>query len=280
MTKKISKVLSLVLALILSFSVVSIPASAADVAKVKNLKVVETDEDEIEIKWSKVSSASGYQVYLKNGNGSWKRVKTTKSSSYEIEKLKSSETYSIKVRAYKTVNGKKSYGSFSSVVVTSTEPDEVKNLSISKKSNGKATLIWSAVKGAEGYRIYKYNSSSKSWKRIAELSKTSKTVSVSSKGGEKFRVRAFALVNGKYYFGDYSAVAVNGLDVIGYSKAKSIALKDASVKSSAVSEYEAELDKERGIYVYEIDFEAGKYEYEYKINAKTGKIIFKEKERR
>lgn len=280
MKKRLLKMLSLVLAMVMMLSVVSVSASAVSVGKVSKVTIVETDEDEIDLKWSKVKSATGYQVYIKKGNGSWEKVLSTKNTKAEIEKLKSSETYSVKVRAYKSVNGKKYYGSFSPAVVTSTEPDEVRNLSINKKSSSKVTLKWSSVKGAEGYRVYKYDTSKGKWNRIAEVTSTSKTVSVSSKGGEKFRVRAFALVNGKYYFGDYSAVAINGLDVIGYSKAKKIALKDAGVSSDNVREYEAELEKSKGIYVYDIEFEAGKYEYEYKINAESGKIITKEKERR
>ena len=40
----------------------------------------------------------------------------------------------------------------------------------------------------------------------------------------------------------------------------------------------AELDRERGIYVYEVEFRSGRYEYDYTINATTGKVISFDKE--
>lgn len=62
-------------------------------------------------------------------------------------------------------------------------------------------------------------------------------------------------------------------------KAKSIAFKDANVKSSKVYNLTCKREKDDGKMIYDIDFDAGKYEYDYEINAKTGKIIEKSKER-
>lgn len=58
-------------------------------------------------------------------------------------------------------------------------------------------------------------------------------------------------------------------------KAKSIALGDAGVTDV----YGYEIDYDRDDNKYEIEFSAGGYEYEYEINASTGDIIKKEKDR-
>lgn len=58
-------------------------------------------------------------------------------------------------------------------------------------------------------------------------------------------------------------------------KAKSIALGDAGVTDI----YGYEIDYDRDDNKYEIEFSAGGYEYEYEINASTGDIIKKEKDR-
>ena len=58
-------------------------------------------------------------------------------------------------------------------------------------------------------------------------------------------------------------------------KAKSIALGDAGVTD--VYDYEIYYDRDDN--KYEIEFSAGGYEYEYEINASTGDIIKKEKDR-
>lgn len=70
------------------------------------------------VSWKKVSGATAYEVYLKNGSGKYKLVKTiTKGTtvSYTQTRLKKGNTYSFKVRAYVKVGSKKYYGSCSSV---------------------------------------------------------------------------------------------------------------------------------------------------------------------
>ncbi len=67
----------------------------------------------------KVAGASGYEICCSTKkDGNYKKIKTvTKGSTvkYTHRKLKSGRTYYYKVRAYRTVNGKKVYGSYSSV---------------------------------------------------------------------------------------------------------------------------------------------------------------------
>lgn len=65
---------------------------------------------------------------------------------------------------------------------------------------------------------------------------------------------------------------------IGAAKAKNIALNHAKVSAANVRGLKAELDRERGIYVYEVEFRSGRYEYDYTINATTGKVISFDKE--
>ena len=66
----------------------------------------------------KVKNADGYQVYrATKKNGKYKLVKVVKGNkkvSYTNTKLKKNKKYYYKVRAYRTVKGKKVYGAFSS----------------------------------------------------------------------------------------------------------------------------------------------------------------------
>lgn len=66
---------------------------------------------------------------------------------------------------------------------------------------------------------------------------------------------------------------------ISKSKAEDIALKHAGVKKKDVSEFEIDFDNDDGRKVYEIDFKHGGYEYSYEVNAESGKVVLKEKER-
>lgn len=63
---------------------------------------------------------------------------------------------------------------------------------------------------------------------------------------------------------------------IGKAKAKSIAVKDAGFKKSAVIFKKCKLDVDNGIRLYEVEFTKGSKKYEYDINSKSGKIIDKD----
>ena len=83
----------------------------------------------IKVSWKKVSGASGYQV-MTGGNSSMTvddTTYTTTGTSRSISYTRSKSAYKryFKVRAYKTVKGKKVYGSWSAV----------KSVSVAKKKS-------------------------------------------------------------------------------------------------------------------------------------------------
>ena len=86
--------------------------------KVKLLSVVNKKEKKIKATWKRDKTASGYELVYsqKRSFKNAKRVivKSNKTVSTTIKKLKKGKTYYVKVRAYKKVNGKKIYGSYSS----------------------------------------------------------------------------------------------------------------------------------------------------------------------
>lgn len=86
-------------------------------SKVTKLKVKNKKKRKAVITWKKVKNASGYQIYrATKKNGKFKKVKTVKGNGvvkYTNTKLKKNKKYYYKVRAYRTVKGKKVYGAFS-----------------------------------------------------------------------------------------------------------------------------------------------------------------------
>lgn len=76
-------------------------------------------EGKITVKWKKISGVSGYELYrASSAKGKFKqaaRVKKSGTVKYVNEKLGKAKTYYFKVRAYKTVAGKRVYGPFSAV---------------------------------------------------------------------------------------------------------------------------------------------------------------------
>lgn len=77
--------------------------------------------DKATVKWSKVAGASGYEISMATTeDGTYSLIKRIGSAvnSYTKTGLITGQTYYFKVRAYTLVNGKKTYGSYSTVKYT------------------------------------------------------------------------------------------------------------------------------------------------------------------
>ena len=74
-----------------------------------------SSKKKFKIKWKKVSGGVSYQIaYKRKGSSKWYYAKAGSSTySKTISSLKSGKYYYVKVRAFKSVNGTKYYGSWS-----------------------------------------------------------------------------------------------------------------------------------------------------------------------
>ena len=85
-----------------------------------SVKAARISSAKIKISWGKVAGASGYEVYRALSNtGSYSKITTItrgSTTSYLNKSLIKGKTYYYKIRAYKTVGGKKIFGSYSKVV--------------------------------------------------------------------------------------------------------------------------------------------------------------------
>ena len=196
--------------------------------KVSGVKTESASYTSVLIRWDKVAGASGYKVYYSTSKDSgYKTLKTTSSTSYKHKKLTTGKTYYYKVRAYKTVNGKKVYGDYSKAVKAKVAPAVV----VAEKSAttyNSVTLSWKKISGASGYAVYRAESKNGEWKKIKTI-KSGSTKTYKDKGlipGKTYyyKVRAYRTVSGKNVYGAYSEVV----------KAKP-ALKKPSLKKSTVN---------------------------------------------
>ncbi len=81
--------------------------------------------------------------------------------------------------------------------------------SAKRKAGTKAVVKWKKVSGADGYELQMSTKSKKGFKRIAKLSakKTAYTKKkLSKKKNYYFRLRAYKIVDGNYYYSDWSKV--------------------------------------------------------------------------
>lgn len=300
MKKNLMKTLALSLALTLA--AVSIPASletafaensdfitsnAASLEKVTSLKAKDRDNDEVELSWTPVKGASGYEISRYSvKDGKWILLGRSDDSDFDAEHLLSATAYSFRVRAFaNNSSGNVVYGAWSSTYKTCTRPNDVKNLRTSSKTDSSVTLKWDSVKRADGYQVYQYDSVSGQWERLINTGKISYKITNLEPGvSYKFRIRPYRNALNSRYYGEYEAITVKtsssstASDVISTAQAKNIALADAGVSASSLSFINVSLDMDDGIKVYEIEFTAGDWEYEYEILAATGKIRDRDKD--
>ena len=98
------------------------------VAKPKSAKIkkVKAAKKAIAVEWKKVSGVKGYQVQVATDKKFKKNKKTVtvkkqKTTKVTVKKLKSKKKYYVRIRTYKTVNGKKVYSSWSKVKTVKTK---------------------------------------------------------------------------------------------------------------------------------------------------------------
>ena len=182
-------------------------------AKVTNVGTEKRSSLYLTLSWDQVSGASGYRIYQYNEDTeAYEKVTTISdadTTSYKITGLSSATEYQFKVRAYKKVDGVNIWGSSSSVYKDYTNPLKTRNLTASTKSSS-VTLKWDKVTRTSGYRVYRYNSTTKKYERIAILKGNTTCSYIDSKlkkgSTVKYKVRAYKTYDGVNYYGVYSDI--------------------------------------------------------------------------
>lgn len=165
----------------------------------------------VKLTWGKVSGANGYYVYHKTSGGEWKRIKEISSGStvtYTDTGLTCGTKYIYTVKAYKTVNGKKTFGGYSKKGISCTPvPSSPSLVSVTKKSVSSVAVKWKKVSGANGYYVY-HKTPEGEWTRVKTITSAS-TVSYTDTGltpGQTYTytVKAYRIVNKKKVNGTYN----------------------------------------------------------------------------
>ena len=170
------------------------------IGTVSGFKTSSVSSSAVKLTWNKVSGAQGYIVYkYDNAKKTWVRVAKTKTTAntYTVSKLASGTSYKFAVKAYKTVNGKEvTSSSFPTVTAITKLPAVVNGATTIGKNSVK--LTWKKTTGAQGYIIYKYNPSTKTWARLAKTKSLNYLVKrLKSNSNYNFAVKAYKNVSGK-----------------------------------------------------------------------------------
>ena len=176
--------------------------AAPELGKVTAAEAVATAYNSVSVSWNALEGAEGYVVYRAAGaSGSYEELGSVEAGvlNYTDNSVAAGNTYSYKVRAYRTVNGSRIYGEYSEAC---TAQPELSAAALKAEVTGPKSikLTWEKVNGASGYAVYRKVSGQEEFKKIKTIEGGSKKsyTDKSVKTGTKYAyvVRAYTNVNG------------------------------------------------------------------------------------
>lgn len=224
----------------------------------ENLTMSKNTANTITLTWDDAGDAELYRVYRYNEDTKkYAYVATVNDTTYTDTNLQPGTNYQYKVRCVWTIGGNNYYGTYSSALTIPTLPAQVTNVRVDKQTGKTVSLAWDSVNGADGYRIYRYNSDSDSYEELDTVGadRTSYEVTGLASACEyRFKIRASKTMNANTYWGEYSekVVAVTKPDKVAELSARTLGASEIELtwkKSSHVTGYQ----------IYRLDGQTGKY---------------------
>ena len=193
---------------------------------VSGFKTVSKTSSTSTLRWNKNTSADGYIIerYIVNRWIQTQKVVGSGNVSTTIKSLTAGSTNKLRIRAYKTINKKTEYSSYTYLNVK-TKPAQMTGLKAKSKTNNTVTLQWNKNATADSVFIEKYDGSK--WVNVKKLSAgfTTYTVRKLSSGRTyRFRVRA-------YRAGEYSGYTYLNVNTRPYT---TTGMKSKSVTKNSI----------------------------------------------
>jgi len=258
-------------------------------SKVTGVNEYDYSFNSISLMWNKVSNECNYRVYMYNtSKKTYEKQGDVKNTYFKISNLNPASEYKFKIRAYIIINGKKYFGSYSSVIDAGTSPNKAKGLKINKTTKKSIEIKWDKVKEATGYAIYVYRDSSQSFKLYTTTKNTSANITgLNSAKFYKMYIKAYAKINGKTYYSsasttisgktDSTDTEIAGIDVsahnqkIDWEKVKKAGVDFAILRCGFGQDHKSQDDKYYARNIAEcerLEIPYGVYIYSYALNTK------------
>ncbi len=179
-------------------------------SQVTGLKVSSQGAETLGLKWETVKGGvNGYQIMLKNSaTGKYELIKTVTGNSGEISSLKPGMAYTFRVIAYKKIGTRTYKGAASAEYTAYTLPDAVTGLTFKSSTTGTVELQWKAPAAKiKGYEIYRYNTETKKYEKIATVTGTTyKNTGLTAGTKYKYKIRTYMSLGGKTYYSAYTDI--------------------------------------------------------------------------
>ena len=189
------------------------PISGVALGKTNLTKIKAKSGKKITLTWKKVSKAEGYLIYRQDSSDSkFYQIGTVKSGStltYTDTVKSNNKTYTYKIQAYNTNNGKQGVGAYSSTKSAKTLA-KTKITGITSSNEEVLKISWKKVSGAKGYIISRSTSKNSGYKKIDTVTGKTSYSDDTVKAGKTYyyKVEAYNVNSGtKGYGGASDAVA-------------------------------------------------------------------------
>ncbi len=130
-------------------------------------------ETRIRLNWNLVEGATGYRIYRYDETEKiYKKVKTVTNgatATWVDTTVQPGKSYNYVIKSYIKDDVNTWWSVKSEAVVAKTRTEAVEGFAVTISRKDKLRLSWKPVEGAAGYRIYRYNSKTKSYERIRTL---------------------------------------------------------------------------------------------------------------
>lgn len=187
--------------------------SGVALAKTNFTKIETKSGKKVALTWKKVSQAEGYLIYRKDSeDGKYNqigKVTSGKTLTYTDTVKSNNKTYTYKIQAYNTNNGKQGVGAYSSTKSAKTLA-KAKITGITSSNEEVLKISWKKVSGAKGYIISRSTSKNSGYKRIDTVTGKTSYSDDTVKAGKTYyyKVEAYNVNSGtKGYGGASDAVA-------------------------------------------------------------------------
>ena len=164
--------------------------------KVKGVYASESTPTSITLSWKKDKKATGYIIY-KFTDGQFKKIGTTKKTSFTVNELYSAKNYRFAVKSYLKENGKTHIHIDFSIIVAATSPRKVTGVS-AKIIDDETVIKWNEVNRAENYFVYRSSKKDGKYKYLG--SSTDSSFIIKTPSDEKayyYKVKAVIYRNGE-----------------------------------------------------------------------------------
>lgn len=135
-----------------------------------NFKCAAKSDTECRLAWDKTTGATGYKLYEVTSSGK-KLIAKTSGTSYTVKNLAKDSKHTFAVAAYKSYNNKDWESNSDSISVTLAK-EAPANISVYAYATTAVRIKWDPVMNAQKYRVYMYDTTTKKYKRLADVTDT------------------------------------------------------------------------------------------------------------